>query len=280
MNYPVRGQHALAALSVLVSTGFNHLRRRSVPTRCFLMLFLSTTIWAQPGGRPVLRGELQIEGTDAGRDYQVDLADCTGGSAVLHGWMSGGTRFEFPDIQPGCKLLRVLSGPQRVLIQEAQVFADGSSLPLVIRVVQSEKAPEKAGIVSAEQLRHPMPEKIARVLSDANRLWQAGRVAEAGEKLRPAAARYPGIWELRLNLGIVEMKLHNFAAALEHFSKARELQPLSPAAAVASGFTLLQLHRLDEAESAARDAVTLDPRNQAARQLLAQVRAAKSRAGN
>jgi tetratricopeptide (TPR) repeat protein len=117
-------------------------------------------------------------------------------------------------------------------------------------------------------------------LAEAYRLWRDGRAAEAREKLRPTVRQYPDCLELRLNLGVIEMKLGNLAAAAENFSMARELEPRSAIAAVDMGFALLQLHRLEEAERAAQDAVSLEPKNQIASLLLARVQAERLRAKN
>jgi tetratricopeptide (TPR) repeat protein len=248
--------------------------------RYFPIFFWCASIWAQFAGHAVVRGELQIEGDEAGHDYQVELANCAGGSATARGRMSAGNQFEFPDVEQGCKTLRVLSGPQRNVVQEVEIFAKESSGPLVIHVANPEKERVNGETVSVGRLRHPAPQKVVRAIADANRLWKAGQVVEAREKLRPLVAKYPEIWELQLNLGVIEMKLQNVAAAAEHFSKARELEPRSPVAAVGSGFALLQLHRLEEAEGAAKDAIALEPGNQAARLLLARIQAARTQGLN
>jgi tetratricopeptide (TPR) repeat protein len=249
-----------------------------VPIRYFFLL--TTSMWAQFAGHSMIRGELQIEGIETGHDYQVDLADCSGGAPAVRGWLSGNNRFEFDDVAPGCKMLRVVAGPQRAVIQETQLFADGSGVPVTIRIAQPRKEPAKAGTVSAERLRHPIPQKVVRALAEANRQWRDGRAEEAREKLRPAVRQYPDCLELRLNLGVIEMKLGNLAAAAENFSMARELEPRSAIAAVDMGFALLQLHRLEEAERAAKDAVSLEPKNQIASLLLARVQAERLRAKN
>jgi hypothetical protein len=246
----------LAALSVLVSTGLKNNRRSGVPMRYFPIFFWCASIWAQFPGHAVVRGELQIEGDEAGHDYQVELADCAGGSATVRGRMSAGNQFEFPDVEQGCKTLRVLSGPQRNVVQEVEIFAKESSGPIVIHIANPEKERVSGETVSVGRLRHPVPQKVVRAIADANRLWKAGQVVEAGEKLQ------------------------NVAAAAEHFSKARELEPRSPVAAVGSGFALFQLHRLEEAEGAAKDAITLEPGNQAARLLLARIQAARTQGSN
>jgi Tetratricopeptide repeat len=248
--------------------------------RFSLVFLLPAGMWAQVEARSVLRGELQLDGIDVSHDYQVELVDCTGGGSPIRAWLTSGNRFEFQDVAAGCKVLRVVSGAQRVVVQETQLFAERSGVPLVIRIAKPDKEPVKAATVSIERLRHPAPEKIARLIGESNRLWQAGRVAEAGEKLRPAVEKYPDIWELQLNLGTIEMKLGNVGAAAEHFSKARELDRHSPLAAVSSGFALLQLNRLEEAEVAAKDAVALEPGNRIARLLLERIQTAKRHAAD
>jgi hypothetical protein len=255
-------------------------RRSGVPIRYFPIFFWCASIGAQFTGHIVVRGELQIEGNDASNDYQVELADCAGGSATVRAWMSAGNRFEFPEVDQGCKTLRVLSGPQRNVVQEVEIFAQESSGPVVIRVANPERERVRGETVSVSRLRHPVPQKVARAIADSNRLWRAGQVVDAREKLRPLVAKYPAIWELRLNLGIIEMKLENVAEAAEHFSKARELEPRSPVAAVGSGFALFHLHRLEEAEGAAKDAIALEPGNQVARLLLARIQAARAQGSN
>ena len=234
-------------------------------------LFLFTvTVFAQFGGHAVVRGEVQMEGVAPGQEYQVEMSDCSGGP-VARAWLSSGNRFEFDEVTPGCKMVRVVSVDDKAVLQETQIFAEGAGVPLIIRVPKQERERGRGGVVSVERLRHPVPEKAVRVLADANRLWQAGRAEEAGDKLRPAVARYPDVWEIRLNLGIVEMKLEHFDAAAEQFLKARELQPRSETAAVGAGFALMRLKRMEDAERAAKDAVAIEPGNQTARILLERI---------
>jgi hypothetical protein len=245
-----------------------------VPTRYAFVFLLSTKLWAQFTGHAAVRGELQMDSADIARDYQVELADCSGGTPGLRALMFG-NRFEFDNVVPGCKMLRVLAGPQRNVIQEVQVCADGSGVPLELKISRPEKDPVRGQTVSVERLRHPVPENVMRAVADASRLWQAGRFGEAANKLRPLVAKYPDIWELRLNAGVVEMKLDNLSAAAEHLSKAHELAPRSMAAALESAVVLLRLERWEEAESAAKDAVALDPGNAVARKLLTHIEARK-----
>jgi len=234
------------------------------------LLFLAAGAFGQTGN-PVIRGELQFDDVRDGQDYQIEVADCAGGAPLARAFPTGSNRFEIEGVAPGCKLLRVVSGSDKSVVQETQLFVEGSRTPLTIRVPRREREPSVAGTVSVERLRHPIPHKAAQALTDANRLWRAGRVEEAAAKLRPAVERFPDIWEMRLNLGIIELKLEHFEAAAQNFLKAHQLQPRAAVPAVGAGFALLHLNRIEEAERAAHDAVALQPENQIARALLLRI---------
>jgi len=218
-----------------------------------------------------IRGELETDDVTT-PDYQVELGDCTGSGSSIRGWLLGGNRFEFDDVTPGCKTLRVLTGDRKTIVQEMQIFAGGSAAPVTIRIPRQSGASSPAGIISAERLRRPIPSKVARAMADANRLWQAGRVEEAAAKLRPMVGRYPDFWELQMNAGVVEMKLGNVETAAVHFLKGRELQPHSATLAIDAGFALLKLNRIEEAERAANDALAVEPQNKIAHLLLDRIR--------
>ncbi len=151
--------------------------------------------------------------------------NCSGAGPPTRAWLQSGSRFEFDDVAAGCKTLRVITGDRRQIVEEVQVFAEGSGAPITIRVPNpAGHTSSTASTVSVERLRHPVPEKAVRLMSEANRLWKAGRVEQAAAKLRPAVEHYPEFWELRMNLGVIEMKLGNIETAVNHFLKGRELQ--------------------------------------------------------
>jgi Flp pilus assembly protein TadD len=65
--------------------------------------------------------------------------------------------------------------------------------------------------------------------------------------------------------------------ALASFTKARELEPRSSKAALDSAIALITLHRVAEAEEAAREALKLDWSNQNAKTFLDRLQMAKER---
>jgi tetratricopeptide (TPR) repeat protein len=145
---------------------------------------------------------------------------------------------------------------------------------------EPDRQPRSAGTVSVDRLRHPLPREASKAIEQASRLSQSGRMDQAAEKLRSAADRFTEFWELHYNLGVNEMKLGELNDAAQEFARARELNPRFVAAAVASGYTLLQLRRFDEAEAAAKAALILEPRNQIADLLLGQIRTQQKQAGD
>ena len=235
-----------------------------------LFVLCATPLFAQFGRTAIIRGELQFE-SSASDDYQVEVTGCTGGGAVTRGWLSNSNLFEFDDLQPGCKVVRVVAGPQRTPVKETQIYADTIGIPVTIRI-SAEKRDQPGGLISAERLRHPFPEKAVRALADASQLYKAERYTEAAKKLRPITDHYPEFWELHLGLGVIEMKLGNLEIAADHFLKVRELNPKSFLGALDAGFALAKLNRLPEAEQAANAAIAIDPQNEIAHLLLARIR--------
>jgi Flp pilus assembly protein TadD len=154
------------------------------------------------------------------------------------------------------------------------LLAQSDNVPVLIHLggfkSRREKIPPAGSsfTVSADGLRHPLPPKVVKALAEAQRHTGAGRLAEASSELHKIVAHNPNVWQARLNLGVVEMKLGLANEALASFTRARELEPRSSKAALDSAIALVALRRVGEAESAARDALKLDPSNHNAQELL------------
>jgi hypothetical protein len=242
-----------------------------------LFLFLSLCVigWAQVGQGVILRGEIEDDGgSPAGTKYVVEISECAGGGDIGRTTLGFDNNFEFRDLKAGCKIVRVLSSDERHLLHEERVLAQNDNVPVLIHLGNVKSRREKippagsAFTVSADGLRHPIPPKILRALVHTQRLTEAGRLAEASSELHKIVAHNPNVWQARLNLGVVEMKLGLTNEALTSFTKARELEPRSSKAALDSAIALVTLRRVGEAESAAREALKLDPSNNNAQQLL------------
>ena len=138
-----------------------------------------------------------------------------------------------------------------------------------------------------------------------------GELAEARERLEVALRTNPGYWRAHVNLGIVEHKLHDDAAAVrsleqahrldpsaaspdffmalvladqgdlsravEYLARAEKAEPLDARTPLFRGWYLFRLGRLDEATEELSRAAALDPGNPEPRTYLDQV--ARSRSG-
>lgn len=217
----------------------------------------------------VLRGEVQLDGTaPLVEKYVVDVSECGGGGIVGRTMLGFDNKFEVRDLKSGCKLVRIMSSDERRVLHEERVTVEGENSPVLLHVEGDRRPTAPSGTISVERLRHPIPSKVLRELAETQKLSEAGRIQEAASKLQKMAAHDPDLWEVHLNLGVMEMKLGHPTEALASFARARELEPRSSKAAVDSGIALVALRRVDEAESAAREALTLDPSNQSAQKLL------------
>lgn len=236
----------------------------------FLSLWLCTAARAQfGGGGVVLRGEVQLDGAaPLVEKYVVDVSECGGGGIVGRTMLGFDNKFEVRDLKSGCKLVRIMSSDERRLLHEERVTVEGENTPVLLHVEGDRRPAVSSGTVSVERLRHPIPAKVLRALAETQKLSETGHVEEAASKLQKIVAQDPDLWEAHLNLGVMEMKLGRPADALASFSRARELEPRSSKVAVDSGIALIALHRVDEAESFAREALALDPTNQSAQKLL------------
>jgi len=258
----------------------------------FILLTLSgaclcTIARAQMGEGIALRGEIETDSTTQATEkgvekYFAEVSDCGDSGEVGRVTQVFDNKFEFHGLKSGCKVVRVLSSDERRVLHEERVLPQSDNVPLLIRL-RSARTGDKllpAGssfTVSVDGLRNPMPPKAARELEETQRLREAGQWDEAAARLKKLLARYPDVWQAHLNLGVAEMKMGRPVEALASFTKARELEPRSSKAALDSAIALITLHRVAEAEEAAREALKLDWSNQNAKTFLDRLQMAKER---
>jgi len=237
------------------------------------------------GGGVALRGEIENDPTaTAGEKYVIVVSECGDGGDLGRTTLGFDNKFEFRDLKAGCKVVRILSFDERRLLHEERVLAQSDNVPVVIHMGAGKKNGAERSLpagsaptVSADGLRHPIPPKVLRALSETQRLTEAGHMEEAESKLQDVVKHNPNVWQAQLNLGAVQMKLGRPVEALASFDKAREIEPHSSMAAMDSAIALVVLRRIREAEGAAQQALTLDPSNQSAKALLDRLRAARER---
>ena len=137
-----------------------------------------------------------------------------------------------------------------------------------------------------------------------------GELTKARERLEIALRTHPGYWRAHVNLGIVEHKLHDDAAAvrsleqahrldpsaaspdffmaqvladqgdlsraIDYLARAESVEPLDASTPLFRGWYLFRLGRLDEATAELSRAAALDPGNPEARTYLAEIARSKS----
>jgi tetratricopeptide (TPR) repeat protein len=95
-------------------------------------------------------------------------------------------------------------------------------------------------------------------------LHRGGRIAEAREQFRRAAAEEPRNVEAHHLLGVTFHQLGDASTAVEHYDRALDLNPTASIVHSNRAESLRALGRLEDAEAAARTAVSLDGGNASA----------------
>ncbi len=89
---------------------------------------------------------------------------------------------------------------------------------------------------------------------------KARQLAERSrESFSRVVALSPESWQAHLFLGDVERQHRNFTAALDHYQKARRLQPQSPGPLLGMGTVHWELGEFDQARQDLREALRLNP---------------------
>jgi Flp pilus assembly protein TadD len=115
--------------------------------------------------------------------------------------------------------------------------------------------------VSAEQLRHPVSRKGARLLLQARSYSHAGDHAKAIEELRLALKEPSAVPYAHSILGAEYLLTKRFAAAVEELEEAVRLLPHEVANHSNLGLALCLAGEKDRGQQEVRLALSLDPRN-------------------
>ena len=136
-------------------------------------------------------------------------------------------------------------------------------------------APEPAGAVSVEQLRHPISRKAAGMLRKAQNLAASGRHAEAIAQLQLAVQDRSAAPYAHSMLGVEYLKTGQTLAAIAELEQAAALLPRNEADLSNLGYAYFLAGDLDQGEQEARRALELDRDNPKTRRVLAQILAAR-----
>lgn len=135
---------------------------------------------------------------------------------------------------------------------------------------QSPSTHKNTGLVSADILRHPLSEKVRKMLRRALEAMNSGKHEEAVGRLQETLAKYPNSAPyVHSILGVEYVMTNKFADAVNSFEVAVESFPHDPTTHYNLGVSLACLGRYDRAAQEARRALELDPKIASAHELLA-----------
>jgi tetratricopeptide (TPR) repeat protein len=147
------------------------------------------------------------------------------------------------------------------------------------RGLEPEHAPEPAGTVSVEQLRHPVSRKGDRLLRQAQNFAAMGNHHKAIAQLQAALKERSAIPYAHSMLGIEYLKTNQVPAAVAELEQAVTLLPRNVADHSNLAYALLLSGDLDRGEKEVREALELDRNNSKTRMVLSWIlRARQTRA--
>lgn len=145
----------------------------------------------------------------------------------------------------------------------------GDALDVEARMSRDAKPSASHGIVSADLLRHPVSNKVRKMLQRALEMMNGGRHEAAIGQLRETLAKYPdSAAYVHSFLGVEYVKTERFQDAVSSFEQAASLLPHDAMTHYNFGLSLACAGDFDRAEQETRRALELDPQIDTARTLL------------
>ena len=134
---------------------------------------------------------------------------------------------------------------------------------------QSARARHPQALVSADALRHPVSDRVRKLLRRALDAMNLGKHEEAIGELQETLSKYPDSAPyVHSFLGVEYIKTRHFHEAANSFEQAAVYFPHDATTHYNFGVSLVLVGDLDRAEHEARRALELDPKIQSAQELL------------
>jgi len=137
-----------------------------------------------------------------------------------------------------------------------------------VRLPEQKAERPASGTVSAQKLQHKVPSKARKEFEKGIEAAHKKDSGAAIEHLTKATEIDPGFMEAYNNLGVQYLRAYEYDSAMTQFQRATELDPGDPAPQVNLAASLVILERPAEAETAARKAIRLDASSASARYFL------------
>jgi tetratricopeptide (TPR) repeat protein len=226
----------------------------------------------------VVRGRVLTDVAYLGTDIMAELDDVDRHAPPNRAQVNVDGSFEFRDVMSGRHTLRLMTlFGDTICEQSVEVFTFGGELSIRLPKQSSERP--AGAMVSVRELQRPVPPKAFRALAEAQRESESGRTAEAIRKLELALRLHPDYSAAHCNLGVEYVRLGRHREALEQFEKAAATGAPTATLYGNLSFAYFAVGRLQDAEHAARRAVSLDARYIRAHYLLGSILAHGVRPG-
>jgi tetratricopeptide (TPR) repeat protein len=195
--------------------------------------------------------ELRLPPEESNAALRGELTSTTSASPPVQAWMYNG-RIEFAAVLAGSYQLIIVNN-QGAVLKTVFVQSSAAGAPVVVDLT-SPPRPSAGSSVSVHELLHKPPAHAVQLLIQARQ--REGERAVA--LLREALSEDPDYFEALVTLGVKLLQLKQFGEAAQEFQKAIAARPDSAIAALDLAAADIPLHRIAEAEIAARRAVSID----------------------
>jgi tetratricopeptide (TPR) repeat protein len=140
---------------------------------------------------------------------------------------------------------------------QRDLFLENPEIFMSNAPVQPGSGTRTGDTVSVGELK--LPDKALQELQRSDKALRSGNMRESADHLEKALAIYPSLPYAHNQLGLRDAALKDYDKALDEFSKALTLKPDYRLALDNTATVLSLQHRYNEAESAARHALEIEP---------------------
>jgi hypothetical protein len=235
----------------------------------FFWASLLSTASAQYSSGPGMSvsGEIRSSGDGASNELMVEVYDLRTHAVIERESVWHG-QFQLDHVPAGTYSIRLVPAPGAdPLVEEFHEFEPGGA-PLVLDLPDRPSDKPISGLVSLHDLEHPVPKKARQEAFEAQQFAHANNLPKAIAKLEQAIRIDPAYRDAHINLGVLYVRLGRTADARAEFQKALDIGP--PAAPIFVDLALASsaLGDYRAAETFARKAQELDPRDATAQRVL------------
>ncbi len=213
-----------------------------------------------------LQGRLELPDSVEPSRLRVVLLDPSRRAVVADTYCSYNGGFEFGSLPSGIYDLQVRTLSGEVIHQGSIGLPSATSLVIKLR---NSTQNMQGRSVSAKRLAHKIPKSARKDYEKARERLIAGKTDGVEDRLAHAIEIDPDFFEALGALGAVYLQTHRFPEAIAMLQRARAIDDHDAPNASNLALAYLQVHKLVEAEAAARGSIAANALNPRARFFLA-----------